>query len=559
MMKKNKNRSSITVKLLIIVLGLLISTIAILSYFNEQNQKNKYINHTDEKLKMAIYATNEYMMHEYHDKILDDKSIKDNKYHEFMLEISSFVNKTDLMYVYSFIKRGDKVLFTSTSVTKEDFDAANYEEFFEEYVEASEKVINAFETKEIVREETLDKYGYVRTIMIPFENRYGEVYLVGADIDMKELKNEINQTRTYVIMLGTAIFIISALLYLFFSKRLLRRIPIIRNSLEEFFDYLNSKTDSVSKIKMRGSDELNAMADMINDSIESIGANIKKDNQLIKEIAEISSGVKTGTFSAKIEKEGNNPALNEVRDIFNDVLEDMQNVMLDILNVLRDFRKQNYNSKLQDYDLDGEVGKLVEQMNIFGKTISNKMLNTAYDSLNLGKDSKFTTDYMFDIKKRFGEYLKSANSMKEDVDNLTRYNSKSIQKLELVNKENEFLETSFTKVIDDFNELSKFFNNEGSAKILEKFDDLSHSLEVLKKYLEDIEALNKMSSELFAKVNNEINDLDENIVTGSNSIDQMQKVSNNLNTLSEKMKEQIENAQFHGKDNIMMLMNHSER
>ena len=39
MMKKNKNRSSITVKLLIIVLGLLISTIAILSYFNEQNQK----------------------------------------------------------------------------------------------------------------------------------------------------------------------------------------------------------------------------------------------------------------------------------------------------------------------------------------------------------------------------------------------------------------------------------------------------------------------------------------------------------------------------------------
>ena len=508
---------------------------------------------------MAIYATNEYMMHEYHDKILDDKSIKDNKYHEFMLEISSFVNKTDLMYVYSFIKRGDKVLFTSTSVTKEDFDAANYEEFFEEYVEASEKVINAFETKEIVREETLDKYGYVRTIMIPFENRYGEVYLVGADIDMKELKNEINQTRTYVIMLGTAIFIISALLYLFFSKRLLRRIPIIRNSLEEFFDYLNSKTDSVSKIKMRGSDELNAMADMINDSIESIGANIKKDNQLIKEIAEISSGVKTGTFSAKIEKEGNNPALNEVRDIFNDVLEDMQNVMLDILNVLRDFRKQNYNSKLQDYDLDGEVGKLVEQMNIFGKTISNKMLNTAYDSLNLGKDSKFTTDYMFDIKKRFGEYLKSANSMKEDVDNLTRYNSKSIQKLELVNKENEFLETSFTKVIDDFNELSKFFNNEGSAKILEKFDDLSHSLEVLKKYLEDIEALNKMSSELFAKVNNEINDLDENIVTGSNSIDQMQKVSNNLNTLSEKMKEQIENAQFHGKDNIMMLMNHSER
>lgn len=556
---KNKSRTSITAKLLVIVLGLLFATISILAYYNEQHFKTSFISYTDEKLELAVYAANDYMLRDYHDKILDKNSIEDEDYHEMMFELSSFVTKTDLKYVYSFVKRDDKILVTSTSVTQDDFTAGNYEEFFEEYDSVSQKVIDAFEKKAVVHEETKDKYGYVRTIMIPFENKYGDVYLVGADIDMKNLESEISNSRMEIILISAVIFIVSTILYLFFSKRVLKRIPIIRNSLEEFFDYMNSKTDEVSMIQMKGNDELNEMADMINKNIELIGANIKKDNQLIKEIASISNGVKRGVFTSTIQKEGNNPALNEVKDIFNDVMIDMQKVLMDILYILKEFSKQNYSCKLQEYDLDGEMGKLIEQMNIFGKDISTNMLNTAYDSLNLDKDSKFTNEYMFELKNKFAEYLKTINNMKDDVSNLYRYSSKSLQKIEVTSKESLLVEKLFINVMDEYKELSSQLKRQDNLEMLEKFDDINHSLISLRKYFDDMLSLNNMSVEIHKRLDEDIEEFEENILSGNNSIDQMQKVSNNLNALSEKMKTKIENAQFNGKDNILMLMNYSDK
>lgn len=553
----NKNKLSITVKLLIIVLGLLFTTISVLTYFNEQNQKNKFMSYTDDKLRLTAYAANDYILQDYHDKVLDKDSINEEEYHNIMLKLSSFVNKIDLLYIYTFIKRDDKVLVTSTSVTKEDFDSDNYEVYFEEYEAVSKELVNSFENKEAFFEETRDSYGYIRTIFIPFENKYGEVYTVGVDIAMDKLESEIAESRQNIIMISLIIFVISAFLYFYFSKKVLGRITVIRDSLEEFFDYMNSKRDTLTKIELSGNDELNEMSNMINKNIELIGTNIKKDNNLIKEISLISSHIKKGTFSKNIQKEANNPALNDMKNIFNDVLLDMQNVMLDILNVLKEFKKQNYNSKLKDYDLDGEVGKVVEQMNIFGKTISNNMLNTAYDSLNLEKDSKFTTDYMYELKKKFGEYLKTTNNVKKDVEHLHRYNSKSLSKIENILKENLFVEKLFLKIVEDFNSISNQVDKDVNIEILDKFDDLTHSFTILQKHFEDLDSLNDMSAKLFDSLTIELNEFEENILTGNNSIDQMQKVSKNLNALSVKMRAQIDNAEFNGKENIMMLMNHS--
>lgn len=553
----NKNKLSITVKLLIIVLGLLFTTISVLTYFNEQNQKNKFMSYTDDKLRLTAYAANDYILQDYHDKVLDKDSINEEEYHNIMLKLSSFVNKIDLLYIYTFIKRDDKVLVTSTSVTKDDFDSDNYEVYFEEYEDVSKELVNSFENKEAFFEETRDSYGYIRTIFIPFENKYGEVYTVGVDIAMDKLESEIAESRQNIIMISLIIFVISAFLYFYFSKKVLGRITVIRDSLEEFFDYMNSKRDTLTKIELSGNDELNEMSNMINKNIELIGTNIKKDNNLINEISLISSHIKKGTFSKNIQKEANNPALNDMKNIFNDVLLDMQNVMLDILNVLKEFKKQNYNSKLKDYDLDGEVGKVVEQMNIFGKTISNNMLNTAYDSLNLEKDSKFTTDYMYELKKKFGEYLKTTNNVKKDVEHLHRYNSKSLSKIENILKENLFVEKLFLKIVEDFNSISNQVDKDVNIEILDKFDDLTHSFTILQKHFEDLDSLNDMSAKLFDSLTIELNEFEENILTGNNSIDQMQKVSKNLNALSVKMRAQIDNAEFNGKENIMMLMNHS--
>jgi|GEM_PF-1691189 len=555
---------SITKKLLLLVLGLQFATIATLTYVNELNERKQYIKQTDEKLRLVVHSANEFVLQGYHDKILDKNSISNQDYMDLMIKLSALVNKADIQYVYSFVKRKDNVLVSSTSVTQEDFESDNYEYFFDKYDSVTKQLKDSFENKKAFFEETNDKYGYVRTVFIPFVNKYGETYVVGADIEIKELATALAESRKRIVIVAVIIFVISAFLYLLLSNILIRRIPVIRDGLEEFFDYLNSKRDSVSPIKMGGNDELNDMADMINNNIELIAKNFKKDNDLIKELASISTEVRSGVFSSRIEIEGNNPALNEVKTIFNEVLLNTQHVMLDIVNVIKEFSKQNYNSKLDEYQLDGEIGKLIEQINIFGKTISAYMLNTAYNALNLEKDSKFTNESMFKLTKQFNTYLKEVGKIQETTENLFRHNSKSLQKIQSTLKEKEYAQTLLNRTS---NELKLLLNNasddksamQSNIKISEMIDDLQHSLTMIAKFMGDLKSINDLGLTTFDELNNQFKDFEDQIVDGSNSIEHMQKVSSNLNDLSEKMREYIENSEFNGKDNITMLMNYSDR
>ena len=562
---KMKNRKfSITTKLLLLVIGLQFVTVAINTYFNEKHERAQYIKQVDERLKLVVHSSNEFILQNYHDKILNKDSIKNEEYIKVMMTLSSLAKKANIQYVYSFIKRKDDVLVSSTSVTEEDFENKKYESFFEKYDTVSKQLFNSFEDKKLFFEETHDKYGYVRTVIIPFKNKYGETYIIGADIEIKALETAIMENRKNIIIISLIVFAISAFIYLTLSNIIMRRIPIIRNGLEEFFDYVNSKRDDVTPIKMSGNDELCDMADMINHNINLIATNIKKDNELINEIASISNEVKNGAFSNRIEKDGNNPALNQVKVLINDVLMNTQQVMLDILNVLKEFSKQNYNSKLGNYKLDGEMGKLVEEINNFGKVISDYMLNSAYDALNLKKDSAFTNEIMFKLTNQFNIYLKEINDLQGTTENLYRYNLKSLQKLENTLKETSYADTIINKTA---NELKLLVNgtfsdketNERNIKISEMLEDIQHSLMMITKYTNDFKTINQQSVKAFEVLNGQYSEFEEQISEGNNSIDQLQKVSSNLNELSTKMRKYIENSEFNGKENIIMLMNYSEK
>ena len=562
-MKKSR-KFGITTKLLFLVIGLQFVTVAINTYFNEQNERAQYIKQVDERLKLVVHASNEFILQDYHDKILNKDSIENEEYINVMMTLSSLAKKANIQYVYSFIKRKDNVLVSATSVTEEDFENKKYELFFEKYDSVTNQLFNSFENEKLFFEETNDKYGYVRTVIIPFKNKYGETYIIGADIEIKALETAIMENRKNIIIISLIVFAISAFIYLTLSNIIMRRIPIIRNGLEEFFDYVNSKRDSVTPIKMSGNDELCDMADMINLNIKLIATNIKKDNELINEIASISNEVKNGAFSNRINKDGNNPALNQVKILINDVLMNTQQVMLDILNVLKEFSKQNYNSKLGNYQLDGEMAKLVEEINIFGKIISEYMLNTAYDALNLKKDSAFTNEIMFKLTNQFNIYLKEINNLQGTTENLYRHNIKSLQKLDNTLKETSYADSIISKTT---NELKLLVNStssekeiiESNMKISEMLEDVQHSLMMISKFTNDLKTVNQQSIKTFETLNEQYSEFEEQIAEGNNSIDQMQKVSSNLNELSTKMRKYIENSEFNGKENIIMLMNYSEK
>jgi len=565
LMNRLKN-VKITVKVVLLVLVMQFITIGLFSYFTGNSEELRLRKDVDEKLQVIAYAVNDFVLQEYHDRILDKNSITKDEYLDLLVRLSSFANKARVKYIYSFVKRDSKILYTSNSATDKEYEENDYELFFDDYDDATKELSDSFEKKNIFYEETTDTHGYLRTIFIPFMNKYGEEYVVGIDIEVNQLVGMYSKNRKQTVILATILFLISAIVSTLLINALLNRIVIIRNGLQDFFDYLNHKKSTVPPIDTTVNDELGEMGKLINENIKVISENIKKDNDLIYEITTIAEEVKLGSFSSRIDTEAVNPALNDVKNIINDVFSNMQIVMLDILSLLQEFAKQNYNCKLDDYNLDGEMGKLVIEINMFSKKTSEYMLNKAYDTISLDKDSNFLNEHVEELTEKLYKHLKDLNELKEVIEDVKRFNNKSLHSVQDIEKEKLYVDSlleNLKKKIKEACSTDREFQErekiEISLEINEIITDISHSMEMISTNKDEIHKFIDQKSNLMNSLSEGFDFYEKSIIDMKQSVDDTKKISSNLKELSQRMREYIENSDFPGKDSINILINNTDR
>ena len=192
------------------------------------------------------------------------------------------------------------------------------------------------------------------------------------------------------------------------------------------------------------------------------------------------------------------------------------------------------------------------------------MLNTAYDALNLEKDSDFLHAYMQNLLQRVDLYLKDMHEMSEVVGEVDRAQQKSDQQLAQIVKEsiyvNEVLDSlhsSFEKAFKS--ELSEREKIELSLSLNEMIKDIHHSLEVINTAKSEINEHQANNSKILVGLKSSLGELESEISESKNSIEQTQKVSHNLSELSKRMRAYIDKSEFSGKENITMLMNNTDK
>ena len=237
-------------KILILILFINLVTTLFYTYFTYNLNKNYAIKSIDDRLTSAVYGSYNLLTKEYHDKIFNENSILKDEYLNKLKELSKFSKNVEVAYVYSMIKRDDKVLYTSTSASDEDIEASEIDEFFDEYSDATDELKDLFNTQKITFEESSDEYGSFRSVLIPFTNKYGEVYLIGADIEMSYVDYELEKVITHSILIGLGVFIFAIVISIFLINFIVKKIPIIEDGLIEFFKYLNREIPKANLINI---------------------------------------------------------------------------------------------------------------------------------------------------------------------------------------------------------------------------------------------------------------------------------------------------------------------
>jgi methyl-accepting chemotaxis protein len=112
----------------------------------------------------------------------------------------------------------------------------------------------------------------------------------------------------------------------------------VKKGLENFFAFINFKKDDIELIDVKSNDELGVMSKIINKNIEDTKVNIQKDRALIADTIRVTNAINNGYLNTKIELDSNNPSLNELKNIINEMLETLNGNISKCINFILKIR-----------------------------------------------------------------------------------------------------------------------------------------------------------------------------------------------------------------------------
>src|SRR3990172_1970953 len=143
-----------------ITIGLMIYLFGVVCYcvYTYYDTKHKILDSIDAQLLNAAKAVPFILGENFHDKAKDKNAVTRQEYIEMVMRLSRYCNDIDLEYLYTWVKNGDQIVFTTSSSTTEELEEKDYGEFFEPYPEAEEQDFAAFDaSKPLLLSGTSDK------------------------------------------------------------------------------------------------------------------------------------------------------------------------------------------------------------------------------------------------------------------------------------------------------------------------------------------------------------------------------------------------------------------
>ena len=183
------------------------------------------------------------------------------------------------------------------------------------------------------------------------------------------------------------------------------------------------------------------MSKIINKNIEDTKMNIQKDRALIADTIRVTNEINKGHLNCKIELDSNNPSLNELKNIINEMLGTLNSNISNILNVLTSYSKLDFRSNLAPNNLEGIIKELEKDVNILGDVITQTLMENKKTGIILSNNANTLTQNMQGIASAANSQAASleetAASLEEITANITNNTQTAIKMAGYGNKVKE--------------------------------------------------------------------------------------------------------------------------
>ncbi|HEX2960679.1 MAG TPA: methyl-accepting chemotaxis protein [Ignavibacteriales bacterium] len=243
------------------------------TYFSYSHEKEILSKSIDEKLIAAAYGVYYAFGDAYHDSLTGPNSVSEAQNLENTRKLNIITNKLGLSYVYTMVQTpDDSVHFTSSSATEEQLAKGEYSPFFETYAEASDLLRSVFRDKKMNFEDYTDKWGSVRSALIPFTTPSGKTYVIGADYSLKDIRSAWVKTFLTNIGSGAVLYILFLLITSMVVKKITGPINYLAQTAKKISDGdlgLSLAVNSKDETRLL-SESLAKMVENIKESLENL-------------------------------------------------------------------------------------------------------------------------------------------------------------------------------------------------------------------------------------------------------------------------------------------------
>lgn len=231
-----------------------ITLVLILGYLQFSKDKEYRYQNIDQKLQ-ACAENGHLLLGDNFFQIATQKDmISPKEDFENIKKLSKLAKNSGVIYVYSMILKNGKIHFTSSSATNEELKTGhNLTRYFDIYDDASAELKKAFEQKIITSSEYSDKWGTFRSVFIPKVGQNGEIYVLGADIELDQIKQDLQNDFVWLSIKIIAILLFGFLLFfwqlMLINKSLLTKNKILDEQQTKLTQQVENLKIAKSKIK----------------------------------------------------------------------------------------------------------------------------------------------------------------------------------------------------------------------------------------------------------------------------------------------------------------------
>ena len=251
-----------------------------------------------------------------------------------------------------------------------------------------------------------------------------------SDILLVTIQDEMSQARKNMIIFGllSAFGIgLTMILARTIAFTILIDVDSVKRGVENFFAFINFEKDDIELINVKSNDELGMMSKIINQNIENTKVNIQKDRALIADTIRVTNAINKGYLNTKIELGSNNPSLNELKNIINEMLETLNGNVSNILKVLTSYSKLDFRPKIAENNLEGIIKELEKDVNILGEVITQTLLENKRTGVTLSNNANILTKNMHGIATAANSQAASLEETAASLEEITSYITNNTQ------------------------------------------------------------------------------------------------------------------------------------